>query len=654
VELLLVPEGRADAQRQAEAEAIAQRITALATPPAEAPPGWRPPRMDEIALLVPSWSHLEPLKRALQARRIPYIVRGGPGFWDRREVDDLVVLLRWVSDPSDRLSLAALLRGPLVGLSDAGLGNLFARSSGLEHILDPPAALRAALDPEDRARLDEARPALRRLVRFGSTLGPDGVLRQCLAERNYCAVLARLPFGAQRVANVDKLVGMATAAARRGGEDGDLAGFVAWLDRTRETSRRESEADLDDAATGSVHLLSIHAAKGLEWPVVFVAQTSRRGVSRAERVLLDAERRLVVLPGGAAPPETFRALRRDAFAAEEDDGRRLLYVALTRARDLLVVSGPEEDGEGPWGALRGALQREAPHRVRVLRADGAPPAVPVRAHREDQGALEEAPEPEARPAPRRRLALASEALQDYALCARRYHTLFELRLAERGLLGADQDAAGALARRALHEAPLEGLLRDPGGALEALCRARGEGPPPAVRQAARTLLERFVDSAPGVCLLRTPEALLGRALPFSVKVTEGDREVLVTGRADLVLRAQGLGREGVVTLRLAMPPERDDRWEAMPEAELGLELARLALASRYREALGEDVPVHAAVLALGAPGPLEWVQRREPLEGRVLDLAEALSQSHAEARWSSRPRYVCEGLRCGFIPRCHG
>lgn len=656
VELLLVPEGRADPQRQAEAEAIAARIAALALWSVEPPAGWRPPRMDEVAILVPSWSHLEPLKRALQTRRIPYVVRGGPGFWDRREVDDLVVLLRWVSDPSDRLSLAALLRGPLVGLSDAGLGNLFARSSGLEHILDPPAALRAALDPEDRARLDEARPSLWRLVRFGSTLGPDGVLRQCLAERNYCAVLARLPFGAQRVANVDKLVGMATAAARRGGEDSDLAGFVAWLDRTREASQRESEADLDDAATGSVQLLSIHAAKGLEWPVVFVAQTSRRAVPRADRVLLDAGRQLVVLPGAVELPETFRALRREAYAAEEDDGRRLLYVALTRARDLLVVSGPSEGGEGPWVTLRSALQREAPHRVRVLiPAQEAPPGVPVRAHREGQDAPEASLESEAPTvSARRRLHLAGGALQDYALCPRRYHALYELRLTERGVLGAEQDAAGALARRALHEAPLGALFRDPGEALEGVCRALGEECLPAVRQAARGLLERFVDSAPGVCLQRTPEALLGRALPFSVKVSEGPREVLLTGRVDLVLRGEGLGRDGVVALRYAMPPERDDRWEAMPEGELGLELARLALHARYREAPGEAVTVHAAVLALASPGSLEWVLRREPLEGRALDLAEALAQSHAAARWDGRPRYVCEGLRCGFIPRCHG
>ncbi len=683
-ELLLVTDGRADTRRRAEAEAIARRITELAVEPALAPaPGtatatgagdlaWRAPRMDEIAILVPSWSHLEPIKRALKARGIPYALRGGPGFWDRREVDDLVVLLRFVADPSDRLSLAAVLRGPLVGLTDAGLGHLFARSAGLEDLLDPPAGLRAALCAEDRARLDEARPALRRLVRFGPSLGPCGVLRQALAERAFAAVLAGMPFGAQRVANVDKLLGIAAAAEQRGGDEADLGGFVQYVDRMREAAQRESEADLEEAATGSVQVMSIHAAKGLEWPVVFVAQTARRPVARADRVLLDADRRLVVLPGGVDAPDAFRALRKGAHAAEDDDARRLLYVALTRARDLLVVTGPEEDGEGEWPLLRDALRREAPSRVRVAAPGDVLPPVPVRARAEALGPaipiaeVEAAVEPVVAAAvgpggvseavrPRRRLALAGEALQDFGWCPRRFHARHELGLREHGAAASEALAGAEIVRRVLAVVDLAALAREPEAAFARACAAAGARALGASADAAALAVRRFADSAVGAAVAADPTVVMARGLAYAVALADGDAEAVVTGRVDLVLRGEALGMRGVVVLRYGLPPARDDRAYAAPDAEVELELARHALARRLAEA-GEAVEVHAAVLSLGERGGIEWVRSpREPgMAERVGEVVRGIHRARAEGRWEGRARYACEALGCGFIPRCHG
>ena len=660
VELALVPGGRADDQRRAEAETIAKRITELATQQGHGP-GWRAPRMDEIAVLVPSWSHLEPIKRALQVRGIPYTLRGGPGFWDRREVDDLIVLLRFVAQPSDRLSLAALLRGPLVGLSDAGLGNLFAVASGLDDMLDPPSSLRAALDADDRARLDEARASLRRLVRFGPTLGPHGVLRQVLAERGYAAVLARLPFGAQRVANVDKLLSIAAAAEERGGDEADLAGFVHYVDRMRAAAQRESEADLEDAVTGSVNVMSIHAAKGLEWPVVFVAQTSRRHPPRVDRVLFDEGGRLVALPGGVEVPEGFRAMRQRAHAAEEDDGRRLLYVALTRARDLLVVTGPDGDGEGEWSVLRNALLAEAPFRVRVLPPGDAGSPVPVRARAEaadDDAARPAAPPTERAPkAPRRHLALASDALQDFAWCARRFHALHDLGLREHTGAWWEQSAGGDLARRALAHAPLAMLERAPDRTLTAYCAAHGERATGAVADAARALLRRFAATPLARALADDASLVMGRSLPWALRLDEGERAVSVSGVADLVLRGEALDRDGVIVARVATLPDRDEAALPGADPELDLLLASLALARRFSES-GSTVTVRAAVITLGDEGrPAVALVHPVPaavIVARALEAARSLEAARASGRWEPRPRYVCDGLRCGFVPRCHG
>ncbi|MEZ4407570.1 MAG: UvrD-helicase domain-containing protein [Polyangiales bacterium] len=662
VEVLLVPEGRADEHRKAEAEAIAERIHAMAAGGAERP-GWRAPRMDEIAVLVPSWSHLEAIKRALQARNIPYALRGGPGFWERREVDDLVTLLRFVASPSDRLSLAALLRGPLVGLSDAGLARLFMGGAGYESALDPSPAVRAGLSDADRDRLDEARPTLRRLVRFGPSLGPHGVLRQAVAERGYAAVLARLPFGAQRVANVDKLVGLAAAAEQRGGDEADLLGFVQYVDRVRAAAKRESEADLEEAASGSVTVMSIHAAKGLEWPVVFVAQTSRRRPPRTERVVLDARGRLVVMPGGVETQRRFHELRREAFAPEDDDQRRLLYVALTRARDLLVVSGPDGNGEGEWNLLRGALLRDGPFRVRVTHAAdvSATPPVTVRARRDDEGAeRDEAAVPEAPTPPRRRLAIAAPALQDLAWCRRRFHALHDLGLREHGGAGGDHGDALALARAALTALPLDRVVSAPEASVARL-RAAGVGASGAASiDLAAAMLKRYAKTALAESLAAHPEWVLGRAVPWALSLPASG--VTVTGEIDLLLSGEALDREGFVVVKLCAfgegeEPETRGGVTAV-DANLELTLACRALRQRLADEGGAGATVAGVMLGMGDEGAARLTFPAAPedalVDARVEELSAALARAHATGTWDPRPRWTCESLRCGLIPRCHG
>jgi ATP-dependent helicase/nuclease subunit A len=656
-ELLLVPGGRAEEQRRAEAEAIARRIQGIATRESDVP-GWRAPRMDEIAILVPSWSHLEPIKRALQSKGIPYALRGGPGFWERREVDDLVTLLRWVADPSDRLALASLLRGPLVCISDAGLATLLARDASLDDVLDPSAALRALLAPEDVRRLDESRGTLKRLARFGPMLGPHGALRQCLVERGYAAVLARLPFGAQRVANVDKLLGIAAAAEERGGDEADLHGFVRYVDRMRAAAQRESEADLDDAATGSVQILSIHAAKGLEWPVVFVAQTARRPPARTERLLLDAAGDFVVLPGGAEAAPSFRARRSDAHAAEDDDARRLLYVALTRARDLLVVVGPEEGGEGEWPSLRESLRRESPFSVRVLPPEFTPAGVVVRARVEVGDESPDAPT-EAAPAPtRRRLALAATAAQDFACCPRRFHALHDLGLREHPRTDVPSRAALALVCESISLSP-NGFFDNPAAAVARVCRARGVREGARDAMSARALAERLGHTAMGRRLREDPTRVLGVSVPFAIAV-EGADPLTLDGAVDLVLRGDALGLDGVVALALS-PGDREglDAGGGVSrlDAHLALLLARDALAQRFGEATGGAVAVHPAVLRCTDDAVWEPVVLRIDAAGmreRLGELTRQLAAARQESRWGSRPRFACDALRCGFMARCHG
>lgn len=661
VELLLVEGGRADAVRKSEAEAIAERI-AILSKGTDYAPRWRPPRMDEIAILVPSWSQVEPIERALQSRAIPYALRGGPGFWQRQEIDDLVTLLRFVSNPSDRLSLAAVLRGPLVGLTDAALARLFLGGAGYESVLDPPASVRSALCDADRDRLDEARPTLRRLVRFGPSLGPEGVLRQCLVERGYTAVLARLSFGAQRVANVDKLIGLAAAAEQNGGEDSRLAGFVEYIERARSAARRESDAIVEETTSGSVTLMSIHAAKGLEWPVVFVAQTSRRRLPRTERVILARGDTFIVAPGGVEIPERFQSLRQEAFTSEYDDQRRLVYVALTRARDLLVVSGPDGSGDGTWKLLHDTLRHTRPERVRVIRPGeiSLAPTVSVRTRSDETARTPTQDTVTAGAVSHQRLAITSGALQDLAWCRRRFHALQHLGSTEHlGVNGTHSDAL-KLVRTVLTTSSFARVERSPTECVKSVVSAGFGDYGTAVTSLAVTMLERFAQTSLARSLAAHPEWVVGRGVPWALALGA----VTVTGEIELLIDANALGKDGFAVIELSAFGEIDGPESrggvTAVEAHLQLALACRALRARI-ESESENsggVTVKAARLTLGEDGPArvcEVLLAEDTLvEARVDELALALERAQATGRWEPRPRWTCEALRCGLLQRCYG
>jgi ATP-dependent exoDNAse (exonuclease V) beta subunit len=656
VELVLVSGDNADEIRELEAQAIARRIKKLVDPFARHAAGWRAPRLDEIAVLVPTWSHTEPVKKALQREGIPYAQLGGPGFWERREVDDLVALLRLVADPADRLALASVLRGPLVALSDAALAHVLGRHATLDDALDPPAPVREALEEDDRARLDEARPSLKRLVRAGGSLPPDEVLRIALAERNYAAVLAALPFGAQRAANVDKLVGLAQQAARRGGEDGSVAGFVRYVDRMRAAAGHETEVDVADVSSGAVQLLSIHAAKGLEWPVVFVAQTSRRRKTHTERVLIDARKRVVALPDGYEAPPAFQELRRDAHASEEDDQRRLLYVALTRARDLAIVSGPAHEGDGDWRTLSSALMRLAPASVRVIKPGLDGPSIGVRAASiapTPAIATSSATTTEALPTqPVRkraaRLQLHAEALTEFARCPRRCSLRYEFGVPEQRSPGAPPRQRVEDLVRALLRATLPCIAGEEDALVHSALAAESEDDA-LVREHAAKIARAALAMSVGRALSQEA-ALSATALASALELQGETQTVALECSVDIVARAEAIGGdEGAIALvRVALDGTANDAAWWREE----LECARLALATR----LGDGADVRGAVWLVGPErSTVLWLDVTEPERARAL-LAESAANFAAareSGEWPGRPLSLCERVRCGYVGRCH-
>ncbi|MDP3275055.1 MAG: UvrD-helicase domain-containing protein [Deltaproteobacteria bacterium] len=656
VELMLVGTGTAAEVRALEAQAIVRRIKKLTQGGGDYAPGWRAPRMDEIAVLVPTWAHMAPIKQALQSEQIPYAQLGGPGFWERREVDDLVMLLRVVADPADRLALASVLRGPIVALSDAALAHVMGRQSTFDSVLDPHADVRDALAEDDLQRLDRARPMLRKLIERGAALAPDEVLRSALAESGFAAVLAALPLGAQRVANVDKLVGLATEASRRGDESATIAGFVRFVDRMRAADEHETEADIAELSLGAVQLLSMHAAKGLEWPVVFLAQTSRRRRNYAERVLIDARKRVVALPPGYDAPQSFVELRRDAHAAEADDQRRLLYVGLTRAKDLVIVSGPSDEGEGEWRSLSRALMSLTPEHVRLVRGDSDGEAIAVRANAADTqadpraatamdpGAIAAQPEP-------KRTALAvlgrveAEALSEFARCPRRYAHRYTLGLREHP----SRETLERLVRMLVTQA-----MGCPAGAeaqtLAGLRAAHRDEGDPATLEAAVSLARGALARATGRAMGGS-QALVGANLAGAVRIAHQGHTLALTTHTDLLVQAEALdpSRAGLAVLRIALEGGVSDAdwWRD--------ELVGSVLTMRAK--LPENEPLHAAVWFVGqGEDHLAWLTPRElgRDRDRVFEQAQKLGQALTDQHWDGRARGQCERALCGYVQRCHG
>lgn len=365
IELALFPEETTADARRVEARWIATRIRRLveghgdvpplqvSAPTPDDPTATRPATYGDVAVLLRATTGIKELERALAAEEVPYLVLKGRGFFSASEVVDLAYLLECVAQPVDDLALATVLRSPACELDDDALF-LLTRARRLPGAKEPRPLVRVVDDwfaaPDEAATPKLPAEAARRLRRFWTVFlelrGARAVrpltelvdLALDATELEYRALVR--PNGRQRLANLRKVRALAREADASG--DGDLRRFAARLRSLREREVRETEAAVTSGDLGAVGILTVHAAKGLEWPIVFVPELTRVSRATSDRMLCDAELgtglHSAELPDGVRTVSWSRiAARTDARAAEEAE--RLLYVALTRPRDHLVLTG---------------------------------------------------------------------------------------------------------------------------------------------------------------------------------------------------------------------------------------------------------------------------------------------------------------------------
>jgi ATP-dependent exoDNAse (exonuclease V) beta subunit len=317
-------------------------------------------RPADVAILFRSRSSHREFERALESRGIPSYVYKGLGFFDEDEVIDIVALVRYLSDPASNLRAAALLRSRFVRLSDPGLQRLApALASALS---DPRAqAVVGDLDAEDQRVLGAIRASAPAWLALADRMPPAELVDRVLTETAY-AFEIRGARAEQARENVKKMRAIIRRLQNRGYLT--LGRLAAALDQL--AAGDESNAVVD--ALDAVSLMTVHSAKGLEFPVVFVVNLARGagGAPDPIRIAPNAPDEEAVAVGD------FQAeFDEDVGDRDSEELKRLLYVAITRARDRLYLASATK--KGVLVAGRGSLASVLPKTLRDAVARAAQP-----------------------------------------------------------------------------------------------------------------------------------------------------------------------------------------------------------------------------------------------------------------------------------------
>jgi ATP-dependent helicase/nuclease subunit A len=347
IEFLLTRDMSRSAYTPTEADAIAGRILqivqghALTITDRGSAEFGRPIRFGDIAVLLRGLTEIEKYENAFVRRGVPYfVVGGGRGYYARNEVRDVMNVLTSLDTPLDDLALVATLRSPMFGVNMETLYALacFARAGDRRAPLYPaiPAFVESEPLPPEEARL------LRRFYETMETLRaqedrlPVGhLLERILTATHYDVRLLARPNGRRRLANVRKLLQMANAVSVHG-----VADFIRRLREIEKLSEREGDAPTEEEAADVVRVLSIHKAKGLEFPVVFLGDMARSLIKGESGLFLcDPKRRAIGCKMGDYQTAAYRAIAEERQQRDIEESARLLYVALTRAREHLILCG---------------------------------------------------------------------------------------------------------------------------------------------------------------------------------------------------------------------------------------------------------------------------------------------------------------------------
>jgi ATP-dependent helicase/nuclease subunit A len=362
--------------RQAEARLLAQRVAELVREGRA--------KAGEVVVLLRASGDLEVFERPLQLAGLRTLAAVG-AFWGHQQIGDLIAYLRALANPLDEQALYGVLASPLGGCSrdclallaraaqasgaglwdtalraageapgggDLGLGRGAAAREGErgpDEREEQAVARLARIAPADRAALQAVVGLLERERAGAPRRTIAALIERAIEATGYREHVLALDWGERRLANVHKLLRLAREF--EAGEGRELRGFLDHVEYLREASRVEPDAPVEGTEPDAVRLMTVHAAKGLEFPVVCVADLGRQPNARMPDLLVDGPRvglRLMRLDGARSIPAlAYGELSEERARREAEEEDRILYVAMTRARELLLLSGSVDFARWP-------------------------------------------------------------------------------------------------------------------------------------------------------------------------------------------------------------------------------------------------------------------------------------------------------------------
>ena len=298
----------------------------------------RPIEPQDIAILTRTWQPLEVYGEALIARGIPVAPAGGGDLLATREAKDATALLRFLANPRDDIALVAVLRSPFFAVSDRSLFQV--RESFTQPSKDQDSCWWHELQQLQSPELSRPVKVLQQLLKLCQSEMPSRLLQFADRLTGYTAVIANLPGASRRLADWQ---GFAQLIKDLQQGTYDLFGVVRRLKRLSDKEVAIPRPVMSVA--NAVSLMTIYAAKGLEWSFVIVADLSKERPKSYPVIRFDAQLGVAIKSktsaGESQKPVLYRWLEYVQEQKEREEAIRVLYVALTRARDYLLLSAAE-------------------------------------------------------------------------------------------------------------------------------------------------------------------------------------------------------------------------------------------------------------------------------------------------------------------------
>ncbi|OQA62297.1 MAG: ATP-dependent DNA helicase PcrA [bacterium ADurb.Bin270] len=315
----LPAESSSEQRRQAEGRAIASYVTELCD---SGKAGY-----GEIVCLFQALTSIAPYEKAFRIAGVPYLIFGGRGLLGRQEITDLLFVLSYASNREDTTALLGLLRSPLIGLSDDDLV-LLSGDEGKSLVTN--------------TRLDERCSLITEIEEMAEHMRPSEILTRVISMTGYEQICQSLDPSGGMTANIDRFISLAASVEKQGPTP--LRDFTSFIKELKDRSARIGDPPAAGSTADAVRFMSVHAAKGLEFPIVILPELFRLKKNSGGKWQFTRERGVAFKLKQKETPlsereETARLIEIKEHEAknQELESMRLLYVAMTRAMEQLVI-----------------------------------------------------------------------------------------------------------------------------------------------------------------------------------------------------------------------------------------------------------------------------------------------------------------------------